>query len=483
MWRRIVLLFLLALSLPKRAPAQDSIGNLIARIDADSIAASMQFLQDFGTRYALADSRDSVANWITARFTRAGIESVAIDSFYRQGVWHKNVVATIPGTVYPSEYVIVGAHHDSYIWDGTDPYVFAPGADDNASGTAAVLEVARVLATSDVHPKRTIQFVTFAAEEMGLWGSADQAEKAAEVGKNIVLMLDNDMIGTNTRPAGAWAVKLDYYPNALYLRDFAAQLARRFTLLQPRAGTVEPVLDSYPFWDHGFPAAAFEEDEGSSHYHQSGDVVGTCDMRYIAEIARLDGALVMHMSENPARVTNLSILDVGDGRSLTIRWDYAENSEFREYRIGIGTRADEYDQLIALPGKEHTFGDLEAGRKYFAGVSVVNTDDLQGVVVEQSCLLKRNPNELRVDQISPNPFREQTVIGYYLPSTSEVSLKVYDVAGRLEATLVQEGMEAGLHSVTWDGKNDAGEKVASGLYWVRLESAGNARAMRCLLVK
>jgi len=231
--------------------------ELLNEINADSVRYFIQKLQDFGTRFLFASTRDSVARWFINQFLRMGISNVQIDSFNYSATWQKNVVATIPGSINPEQVYVVGGHHDSYS-DG-NPYVYAPGADDNASGTAAALEIARAMMAIGYHPEATIKFVTFAAEEYGLWGSEDFAQKAAANGMNIILMINHDMISYTTDTPGNWEVGLNYYSGFEYLLDLTSQLIGMYTTLIPHTGTLNASFsDSYSFWTTGFPAFYFE---------------------------------------------------------------------------------------------------------------------------------------------------------------------------------------------------------------------------------
>ena len=138
-----------------------SILQMTQAVSADSVLAFIQALQNFQTRYALADNRLAVATWIKNQFLRFGISNAELFPFTWNNTDQYNVVATIPGTVNPDEYIIVGGHHDSIT--GTTPYQFAPGADDNASGSVAALEMARVMMATGFQPKCSIRFMTFAA--------------------------------------------------------------------------------------------------------------------------------------------------------------------------------------------------------------------------------------------------------------------------------------------------------------------------------
>ena len=200
-----------------RLNLSDSVITIItSTVNPDSVRFFIQSLQDFQTRFLLADTRDAVALWIKDQFLQMGFADVVIDSFQYQGTWQKNVVATLQGIYEPQVYNIVGGHHDSY--SSGDPMVFAPGADDNASGTAAVLEIARVIKANNYQPESTIKFITFAAEEYGLWGSKDYAEKALISGMNIKIMINHDMISHTYYPVNQSDVDINRYSGYDYLQ-------------------------------------------------------------------------------------------------------------------------------------------------------------------------------------------------------------------------------------------------------------------------
>ena len=194
--------------------------QITSSVSPDSVRFFIQSLQDFQTRFLFANTRDTVAAWIKNRFLQMGFADVVIDSFQYQGTWQKNVIATLTGIYEPGVYNIVGGHHDSY--SSGDPMIFAPGADDNASGTAAVLEIARVIMANNYQPESTIKFITFAAEEYGLWGSKDFAEKALIAGMNIKIMINHDMISHSFYPANQSEVDINRYSGYDYYVTQAA---------------------------------------------------------------------------------------------------------------------------------------------------------------------------------------------------------------------------------------------------------------------
>src|SRR3989304_5811625 len=147
----------------------DWIQDLVDEVSQETLLAYNQRLQDFQTRYSYSDSIASARQWLGDKFSSYGIDSVYLDHyFYDSDQW--NVVATIPGTVEPDALIVVGGHYDSVTYSQSPgPLTYAPGADDNGSGTAATLELARILANNPL--PLTVVFILFAQEEQGLRGS------------------------------------------------------------------------------------------------------------------------------------------------------------------------------------------------------------------------------------------------------------------------------------------------------------------------
>nr|WP_251044472.1 MULTISPECIES: M20/M25/M40 family metallo-hydrolase [unclassified Lysobacter] len=174
-----------------------------------------------------------------------------------------SAILTIQGSELPNEVVVLGAHLDSISSSGSGDAMNAPGADDDASGIATLTEVARVALASGYKPKRTIKFMGYAAEEVGLRGSNAIANDFKNRGVNVVGVLQLDM--TNYRTTGPNPVRLvtDYSNSALqqFLRDLHA------TYL---GGTLGTYTCGYGCSDHaswtsaGFPAAIYFEGGTSS---------------------------------------------------------------------------------------------------------------------------------------------------------------------------------------------------------------------------
>ena len=185
-----------------------------------------------------------------------------------------NVVATKRGTVRPDEIVVVGGHYDSV--------ARSPGANDNASGVAATLEAARVLAS--IPTPRTVQFVLFAAEELGLYGSA---AFASDQRQGVVAMINLDMVGWGERLMVGNTGRDDAIVNtALQAAQQAGIQVTRF-----RAGG----SDHVNFERAGIPSLMLHRGV-DPHYHRPTDAPSNVEPRHLEEASRLVVAIVQELA-------------------------------------------------------------------------------------------------------------------------------------------------------------------------------------------
>lgn len=170
----------------------------IAMVEADQIAQSILELEAYGTRFhnqptGVQSSLDLKDKWenMVDQYNR---EDIQVDFYDHTFTEQKSVIVSIPGAEFPEEIVVIGGHIDS--GDFWNPYN-APGADDNASGIATLTETLRILLQNEFHPKRTVQIMAYAAEEIGLYGSADIADHYSSTGKNVLAAVQFDMTNFN----------------------------------------------------------------------------------------------------------------------------------------------------------------------------------------------------------------------------------------------------------------------------------------------
>jgi aminopeptidase YwaD len=296
---------------PLAAANVANLDSLMSLIEQDSLQSYTERLQAFYRRWAGTDSCLAASQWIKSKFESFGYDSVVYDpfTFYSStyGVRNcRNVVAVKRGTTHPDWTVIVGAHHDGA---GS-----SPAADDNGSGTAATLEIARALA--DIETDVTFIFITFDGEEWGLYGSWHYANLAAARGDNIVYMLNMDMIAHLTNDTEANAL---YYGNSVYAQlwaDLADSLVGITSYLASYGGG----SDHYPFAENGYIVTFAQEREFSTHYHTPSDSTTYMNFEYMKRMVQASLATAYTVNRLPPPVIITSVIDGGDGQSLQINW-------------------------------------------------------------------------------------------------------------------------------------------------------------------
>jgi Zn-dependent M28 family amino/carboxypeptidase len=256
-----------------------------------------------GTRFALAGNHRSVAVRIRNRFAGLGYTDVSLDSFlvtktyrninYEQ--WQYNVITLIRGTKYPDSLCIIGAHYDNNLVT-EDPFKAVPGANDNASGVAAMLEVARVMKKHGFSPKSSIMFAAFGAEEIGLFGSIHIVSTPSEFTGKIRFMLNNDMIayeGMSDPYPSAWCVNIVDYDNSHNLRGDAEKICTKYTqLIYVNDNKYYKQSDSYPFYVAGYKALFFFSEQLDPNIHTLNDIAENYQFGYCSEIVKISCALL-----------------------------------------------------------------------------------------------------------------------------------------------------------------------------------------------
>ncbi len=160
---------------------------LVDQVSQTNLQAKVVSLSSLYTRRCTRPEAWTARDMIQGWFQSFGL-STSLEWF--SGSYPENVVAEITGSVLPDEIIVLGAHYDSI--NGSGSGYAAPGADDNATGTSGVVEVARILANGGPYV-RTIRFIAFSAEELGLYGSGASAQNSRNAGENIVAMINTDM--------------------------------------------------------------------------------------------------------------------------------------------------------------------------------------------------------------------------------------------------------------------------------------------------
>jgi peptidase M28-like protein len=404
---------------------------ILRDIDPRRIEATVRRLVAFGTRHTLSVQDDPVRgigaarDWLLAEFQRAAATSdgrmtVELDSFIQpvsgrvpEPTRITNVVATLRGSVTPERVYVVTGHYDSRVTDVLDATSDAPGADDDASGVAVVLEVARVLATRA--PEATIVLAAVAGEEQGLYGSDHLAQRFRDAGTDIQAMFSNDIVGTGNAhdgsPGEPHSVRL--FVEGVPTAETAAEATVRKSVGGENDGPsrqlgrfVDDVAsndqtgmrvrqiwrrdrylrgsDHISFLLRGYPAARFTEPrENFAHEHQDvriedgvqyGDLIEFCDFAYIARVARVNAAALWSLAEAPGTPKGVVIDTTQLTNTTTLRWQLGAEPDLAGYEVvwRETTAADWTDSLAV--GKVSTATlDLSKDNVFF-GVRAVDTD-------------------------------------------------------------------------------------------------------------
>jgi hypothetical protein len=359
--------------------------SLVHMVSQDSLYSYVKRLQDFNTRFVWSDSVLPAVDWIYNKFKSFGIDSVYKDQFaFFDNSWahswcnQYNIVATVVGTVNPDKVIVVGGHYDSIVWNpASSAYTQAPGADDNASGTAATLEQARMIANNPLDC--TVIFIAFGAEELGLYGSWAYANKSAQQNKNIQLMMNYDMIGhiQNDRYVNIY---LDNASKPYY--QILQNMASQYTDLTTYQMSNSSGSDSWPFSQVGYNILYSEEHTFSTHYHSPSDSIAYVKPEYMQKVVRMGLATLLSVSEYPGKVNYVNVIDAGDGQRLFVNWIPISDNDLVSYNVYYGKKSGIYDSVHIVPATvlSDTLFNLQLDSTYYIAVTAKNSWDKESLV-------------------------------------------------------------------------------------------------------
>lgn len=337
---------------PPTSPAPDITARL-ADVSAERLIAHITALAGIQSRHFGSAAREEAALYVyDALDSLPGEVAVAYDPFTASyediQAEQVNVVARIPGTDPAAGIVLVGAHYDSRGPDILDAAARAPGADDNASGVAALLEIGRVLAAEEPQPA-TVVLVAFAAEEIGTQGSRHFAGQAVASGEDIRAVLVLDMVGNAAGPQGEGSIRLFSAPPD---GSPSRQLARSIdlyahTYLPEFDVSVEPAIDRpyrysdhVPFSEAGYPAVRFIEPlEDAARQHNAEDLPERLSPVYMQQATRLALAAVLNLAVSPPPPPGV-ILEAG-----VLAWEPVEGAA--GYAVALrGLESHAFEQVV-----------------------------------------------------------------------------------------------------------------------------------------
>ncbi len=264
---------------------------LVDTISEAEMTATVTALEAFQTRHSYTQGCFDAAEWLGAEYTALGYQVSFHEHDREMG---PNVIAERTGVVTPEEIVIICGHYDSI---SPQPQTLAPGADDNGTGTAAVLHAARAAAGS--YFERTVRFIAFSGEEQGLRGSQAYAQKMVEDGEQIIGVINLDMIGwSDPNPEDLDVIGNDASSDLVDLFiDCAGAYTTLPTLRVINGGAT--ASDHAAFWTRGYPALLGIEDYPVNYpyYHTTEDTVDKLDTALMTETTRAATAAMAHLAE------------------------------------------------------------------------------------------------------------------------------------------------------------------------------------------
>ncbi|HTK37188.1 MAG TPA: M28 family metallopeptidase [Pyrinomonadaceae bacterium] len=412
------------------AKKNPEIVKMVREVSAKNIEATIRKLVSFGTRNTLSSQDDpkrgigAARDWIYGEFQRisndcGGCLQVSKQSFVQpkanrvpEPTTLTNVIAVLKGTTDPDRVYVVSGHYDSMCnQDARDATCDAPGANDDGSGTAASIELARVM--SKYKFDATIIFVTVPGEEQGLLGSGYLAKDAAAKKMNIEAMFDNDIIGGVTTYKNA--------PDRQSIRVFAEGVPSNET--QQEANTrrsvggendspsrqlgryVKEMGDLYlpnfkvmmiyrrdrygrggdhiPFLEQGYAAVRFTEThEDYTHQHQTvkmvdgkqyGDLPEFVDFEYVANATRVNLIGLANLALAPAKPKNVGIVTAGLTNDTVLKWDANTDGDLAGYEVVWRDTTAPFWTNSKFVGNVTTYTATEMSKdNYFFGVRAVD---------------------------------------------------------------------------------------------------------------
>ena len=295
---------------------------VIDKVQLNNLEKSVRDLSSFHTRHSESEFIDDAASWLAEELQSNCSTDVYIQNFtyfpgnttseeddddfsniHRQKPFYNlnNISCDKLGST--NNRIIISAHYDSRAEDLNDSDARAPGADDNASGVSALLEIARIL--SKLSLDHSISFVLFSGEEQGKWGSKYYADLIDKADVDLDLLINLDMVGFPSEGSNSILIEYDngnvVQDNDKYsqrIAKFIKDIASKYTGLNATLGILGNA-DYLPFEALGYTVIGFHDDgvTKNPNYHKSSDTFDTLDYKYIASVANLTIATILQLDK------------------------------------------------------------------------------------------------------------------------------------------------------------------------------------------
>ncbi|MGH7443762.1 MAG: M20/M25/M40 family metallo-hydrolase, partial [Longimicrobiales bacterium] len=330
------------------APIADQVAAVTAEVSTGRIYDYANDLFAFGSKFITQPGNTQAIDYLSAKLREFGYQPELQWFEPRPGIRSANVIARLPGTVQPDVLYVVSSHFDSV--------ERGPGADDNSSGTTALLEAARVFA--DEPQPATIEFAFFTGEEAGLLGSREFVRRAVADGDLLVGALNNDMVGFRNDSRLDNTIR---YSNA-GIRDIQHAAAIQFSDLITYDAKYYKSTDAHAYFEAygdivggigSYPILA------NPHYHQTHDHLETIDQQLVAEVSKTTVATLMLLASSPSRVKQLTV--TRSGANATAAWAALPEKDIAAYEVEWGPSAGHPRGSTRVDSTEATLRDVRAG--------------------------------------------------------------------------------------------------------------------------
>ncbi len=283
------------------AVTADKLSTLIAKLSGEQPVIVPDGRVTLLTRYTFSIGVTNARNYIHEYFRSLNLQVADVGWTYGR-YSGSNVIADLPGVRNPNNIWLIGGHFDN---TSQSPYTRAPGADDNASGVAAMMLIADILRHYQFSD--TIRFVAFSGEEQGMWGSKSYASRLNSAGAQVMGYIDLDMIGWDGNGDRVIELHSGTRANSVALANAFIDANVRYgtgLTAELKQGSASRFSDHSSFWDQGYPAFMAIENffadsraaDRNPYYHNTGDLLSRVRLDYVARYTRAALATVAELA-------------------------------------------------------------------------------------------------------------------------------------------------------------------------------------------
>ncbi|MDR2972628.1 MAG: M28 family peptidase [Bacteroidales bacterium] len=343
-------------SYPDITTVNPAVQGYVEQVSVTNLENNIRYLQDLGVRNATTEIALKAQNWLFEQFESYGGLDVSLHYFTYNGntLAAGNVVALKVGSEFPDEYIVISAHYD---------HQSGPGADDNASGTAGVLECAKIL--SQIETKRSVIFFAANCEEFGLVGSFAYVQKCAAQNMNIIAAFNLDQIGYNPPSQADLKMGAGYSPISKNLFNYYQQVANLYIPNIPTSHFIRGDhynSDNTSFNIHGYASLYISDSEYNADipcYHKPCDTLGNGvnSLELVRAFTQATLAAIAELANGWLPPQNLSA--ISDISKVKISWDETpQTSAYNLYKNGTllaETTETSYEDQNVTEGEEYAY--------------------------------------------------------------------------------------------------------------------------------